>query len=169
MKNLFFLLFAFPTFSYAQEENLRGCPKIFFTSNDILNNKCNDSLAFVGMRIITGGDVKIGYKNGEKKKINRKNVWGFRREGELPERAFKKYNYELVKIFPFPIYKRWRIFGNSYFFSNTLDNEVHKFTKKNIKKYLSETQITFLQNDKVFYKRLDKWHNPFHTLFSGIK
>lgn len=171
MKNFFslFSLFFLPFFLYAQEENLKGCPKIIFTSVDLLNNNCNDSLKFVGTRLITGGNIKVGYKNGRKKRIDRKLVWGFRREGELPERVFKKYNYELIEISPFPIYKRWRIFGNSYFFSNTLDGEVHKFTKKNVREYLSEEQITILQNDEKRNKKLDGIYNPFHTLFSGVK
>ena len=168
-KNIVIILYFFCHYVVQAQESLNGCAKLYLKSTDVIVENCDSTLKSVEIGFFLGGKVKVKYKTGEKKRIERNSLWGFRRNGEEPNRIFKKYHYTLIKIYPFVLYKTRRMFGHSYFFSSSLDSDIYMFTQKNIKKYLTSEQVQVIENNNTLRKKLGGSYNPFYILFSGIK
>lgn len=144
MGYLFFICFA--TNSQIKQE-----PQIFFSSKDFsVPIKQTKQIKKISRNLFAFSDhLTVKYADGTEQKVPKKNTWGYRDKRGNEYRYYNKYFYEIDVVDTIIIYRltgRW----TNIFFSKTLDSEIYKYSKRNLKKYLDEaTYQKVLENKKL--------------------
>lgn len=129
-------------------------PQVFYSSKDFsipgmpakkIRNVSRNLYGF-------SNHLTIKYADGAKEKVLKKNIWGYSDSDSIAYRYYDKYFYEIYAVEPIIVYiqtGRW----TNVFFSKTLDSDIYKYNKRNLKKYLDEaTYQKVLENKRLSRK-----------------
>ena len=126
-------------------------PQIFYSSKDFVTPiEPAKKIKKIYQNLFSSRDhLTIKYADGTKEEVSNKNIWGFRDTYSNVYRFYNKYGYEVYAVDVIIVYKQTGRWTNA-FFSKTLDSEIYKYSRSNLKKYLDEaTYQKVLENKKL--------------------